>query len=133
MRDPQKSAKRPTAAGSRTYEGFSDEERAAMKDRAQELKSATRRGPRADKAADGEADVLAKIAEMQDASRRTRLGAAGGGEFEQADARRAERVSRGLQRHRQGARVGHPRRDVDLQEVGGSVVGHDQVRPGQVA
>ena len=34
-----------------------------MKERAQELKAATRRGPRAGKA-DGEADVLAKIAEM---------------------------------------------------------------------
>ena len=64
MRDPQKSAKRPTAAGSKTYEGFSDEERAAMKDRAQELKPATRRGPRAGQAADGESDVFAKIAEM---------------------------------------------------------------------
>src|SRR5207245_10662033 len=36
---------------------------AAMKERAQELKSAARRGSRADKA-DGESDVLAKIAEM---------------------------------------------------------------------
>ncbi len=69
MGDPQKSAKRATAAGSKTYEGFSDEERAAMKDRAQELKSATRRGPRAGQAADGEADVLAKIAEMQESDR----------------------------------------------------------------
>ena len=43
--------------------GFTDEERAAMKERAQELKAETRRGPRADKA-DGESDVLAKIAEM---------------------------------------------------------------------
>ena len=69
MRDPQKSAKRPTAAGSKTYEGFSDEERAAMKDRAQELKPATRRGPRAGQAADGESDVFAKIAEMQESDR----------------------------------------------------------------
>jgi uncharacterized protein YdhG (YjbR/CyaY superfamily) len=43
--------------------GFTDEERAAMKERAQELKAQARRGPRADKA-DGESDVLAKIAEM---------------------------------------------------------------------
>jgi uncharacterized protein YdhG (YjbR/CyaY superfamily) len=42
---------------------FTDEERAAMKERARELKAATRRGPRAGKA-DGESDVLAKIAEM---------------------------------------------------------------------
>ena len=34
-----------------------------MKERAQELKAVARRGPRADKA-DGESDVLAKIAEI---------------------------------------------------------------------
>lgn len=44
-------------------EGFTDEERLAMRERAQELKAAARRGPRADKA-DGESAVLAKIAEM---------------------------------------------------------------------
>jgi uncharacterized protein YdhG (YjbR/CyaY superfamily) len=43
--------------------GFTDEERAAMKERAQELKAQARRTPRADKAG-GESDVLAKIAEM---------------------------------------------------------------------
>src|SRR5882724_7862872 len=43
--------------------GFTDEERAAMKERVQELKAEARRGPRA-KQADGESDVLAKIAEM---------------------------------------------------------------------
>ena len=50
--------------------GFTDEERAAMKERAQELKAEGRRGPRAkkDKAA-GESDVLAKIAEMQEPDR----------------------------------------------------------------
>ncbi len=41
--------------------GFTDEERAAMKERAQELKAERRRGK---KKADGESDVLAKIAEM---------------------------------------------------------------------
>ncbi|QES48725.1 hypothetical protein DEJ50_13710 [Streptomyces venezuelae] len=50
------------------YEGFTDEERDAMKERAQELKTAARRGPRAAKA-DAEADVLAKIAEMPEADR----------------------------------------------------------------
>jgi uncharacterized protein YdhG (YjbR/CyaY superfamily) len=46
-------------------EGFTDEERAAMKERAHELKAA-----RASKGkADGESDVLAKIAEMPDADR----------------------------------------------------------------
>ena len=48
--------------------GFTDEERAAMKERAQELKAAARRGQRADKA-DGESDVLAKIAAMQEPDR----------------------------------------------------------------
>jgi uncharacterized protein YdhG (YjbR/CyaY superfamily) len=62
MKDPQKPAKRTTATG-RTYEGFTDEERAAMKERAQELKAAGRRGRRADKAEE-ESAVLAKIAEM---------------------------------------------------------------------
>ena len=56
MKDTQKSAK------------FTDEERAAMKGRVQELKAAARRGPRADKA-DGESDVLAKIAEMPEPDR----------------------------------------------------------------
>ena len=48
-------------------DGFTDEERAAMRERAQELKSA-RRGARAGKA-DGESDVFAKIAEMPPADR----------------------------------------------------------------
>ncbi len=48
--------------------GFTDEERAAMRERAQELKAAARRGPRAGKA-DGESDVLAKIAEMPEPDR----------------------------------------------------------------
>jgi uncharacterized protein YdhG (YjbR/CyaY superfamily) len=48
--------------------GFSAEERAAAKERAQELRAAARRGPRASKA-DGENDVLAKIAEMPEADR----------------------------------------------------------------
>ncbi len=58
----QKSAKSTTAIG-KMSKGFTDEERAAMKERAQELKAAARRGPRADKA-DGESAVLAKIADM---------------------------------------------------------------------
>jgi uncharacterized protein YdhG (YjbR/CyaY superfamily) len=57
----QKSAKSTTAI--KNSKGFTDEERAAMKERAQELKAEARRGRRADKA-DGERDVLAKIAEM---------------------------------------------------------------------
>jgi uncharacterized protein YdhG (YjbR/CyaY superfamily) len=67
MTDTQKSARSRTATDEAS-EGFSDEERAAMKERAQELKAAGRRGPRADKA-DGESDVRAKIAEMADSDR----------------------------------------------------------------
>ncbi|MGW1516813.1 iron chaperone [Streptomyces sp. NPDC002287] len=54
---------------SSTHEGFSAEERAAMKDHAQELKTAARRSSRADKDAAAVKDVLAKIAEMQDSDR----------------------------------------------------------------
>jgi uncharacterized protein YdhG (YjbR/CyaY superfamily) len=57
----QKSGKKTTPKASR---GFTDEERAAMKERARELKAA----PRAD-SADGERDVLAKIAEMPERDR----------------------------------------------------------------
>jgi uncharacterized protein YdhG (YjbR/CyaY superfamily) len=62
MKDAQKSAKSTTATG-KTFQGLTDEERGAMKQRTQELKAEARRGPRAGKA-DGERDVLAKIAEM---------------------------------------------------------------------
>lgn len=48
--------------------GFTDEERAAMRERAQELKAAARRATSAGKA-DGESDVLAKIAEMPEPDR----------------------------------------------------------------
>ncbi|MCI3277977.1 iron chaperone [Streptomyces cylindrosporus] len=57
-----------TSATEKSYDGFTDEERGAMKERAQELKAAARRGSRAGKA-DPEAEVLAKIAEMTDADR----------------------------------------------------------------
>ncbi len=66
MKDTQKSAK--GASTDKPSEGFSDEERAAMKERAQELKAQTGRGPRADKT-DGESAVLAKIAEMPEPDR----------------------------------------------------------------
>ena len=50
--------------------GFTEEERAAMKERAQELKAEARRGPRGKKGkADGESAVLAKIAEMPEPDR----------------------------------------------------------------
>lgn len=51
-----------------TSAGFSAEERAAMQDRAAELKAAARRGTKANKA-DGERDLLAKIAAMDEPDR----------------------------------------------------------------
>jgi uncharacterized protein YdhG (YjbR/CyaY superfamily) len=59
------------SAGSTTGKasaGFTEDERAAMRERAKELKAAGRRGSRAGKA-DGESDVLAKIAEMPEPDR----------------------------------------------------------------
>ena len=64
-----KSAKPPaTTAAGKSSRGFTDEERAAMKERSRELETAARRGPRASRA-DGELDVLAKIAEMAEPDR----------------------------------------------------------------
>ena len=57
-----------TTATGKASQGFTDEERAAIKERAQELRAAARRGPRAGKA-EGEHDVLAKIAEMPESDR----------------------------------------------------------------
>jgi uncharacterized protein YdhG (YjbR/CyaY superfamily) len=67
MKDTQKPAKRTTASGE-TFQGLTDEERGAMKARTKELKAEARRGPRAGKA-DGEREVLARIAEMPEADR----------------------------------------------------------------
>ncbi len=53
-------------ADSKTSKGFTAEERAAMKERAKELKAESRRGKLR---ADGEADLLAKVAEMQESDR----------------------------------------------------------------
>src|SRR5262245_1066362 len=66
-KETQKAAKTTTATNKKS-KGFTDEERAAMKERAQELKAEARRGGRADQA-DGESDVLAKIAEMPEPDR----------------------------------------------------------------
>ena len=55
------------AASSRKSTGFTAEERAAMKERARELKAEASRGRRK---ADGESAVLAKIAEMPEPDRR---------------------------------------------------------------
>jgi uncharacterized protein YdhG (YjbR/CyaY superfamily) len=62
MKNAQKSA-------GTTSEGFTDEERAAIKERAQEARASTRRVSRANKAAEDEAAVLAKIAEMGESDR----------------------------------------------------------------
>ena len=59
MTDAQASAKSTT---------FSDEEKAAMKERAREQRAAVRRASQGKKA-DGEGEVLAKIAEMTDSDR----------------------------------------------------------------
>jgi uncharacterized protein YdhG (YjbR/CyaY superfamily) len=60
-KDTQRAARRTTATG-KTSKGFTAEERAAMKERAQELKAEARR-------ADGESALLAKIAEMPEPDR----------------------------------------------------------------
>ena len=56
------------AAVDKKFEGFTDEERVAMKERAQELKATARPNPRAEKV-DGESAMLAKIAEMPEPDR----------------------------------------------------------------
>ncbi|CAM5469380.1 hypothetical protein GCM10010222_37680 [Streptomyces tanashiensis] len=53
------------SASDKSYDGFTAEERDAMKEHAKELKATKRRGAKADT----EPDVLAKIAEMGDADR----------------------------------------------------------------
>ncbi|HEV3214339.1 MAG TPA: DUF1801 domain-containing protein [Vicinamibacterales bacterium] len=57
-----------TRTSRKASKGFTDEERAAMKEHVQELKAAARRGPRVHEAG-GERDVLAKIAEMPERDR----------------------------------------------------------------
>jgi len=57
-----------TSTSDKTSPGFTSEERAAMKEYAQERKTAARRGSGASKD-DGENDVLAKIAEMSEPDR----------------------------------------------------------------
>jgi uncharacterized protein YdhG (YjbR/CyaY superfamily) len=66
---PKKNAKKPaenTSAARKKSGGFSDDERAAMKERAKELKAEARRG--ADRA-EGERELLARIAEMPEPDR----------------------------------------------------------------
>ncbi len=61
-RKPAKKTSAKSTASGKTSKGFSAEERAAMKERAQELKAAANKE-------DGEKAVLAKIAEMPKADR----------------------------------------------------------------
>jgi len=61
MKSTQRTAKDTTATGKR-YEGFTEEEKAAMKDRVQEQKLAAAK-------ADGESALLAKVAEMREPDR----------------------------------------------------------------
>ncbi|MER5490775.1 DUF1801 domain-containing protein [Streptomyces sp. NPDC002490] len=58
-----------SSADDSTSKGFTAEERAAMKEHAQELRKEARRASRADKAEAAARDVVAKIAEMPDADR----------------------------------------------------------------
>jgi uncharacterized protein YdhG (YjbR/CyaY superfamily) len=67
VKDTEKPATSTTAIDNAS-ERWTDEERAAMKERARELKAEGRRGPRAART-DGEGDVLAKIAEMPEPDR----------------------------------------------------------------
>lgn len=60
-----KSAKRPTSTNKR--DGFTADEKLAMKERVKELKAASRRGK--DDKEEGERDLLAKIAEMSEPDR----------------------------------------------------------------
>ncbi|WP_406011046.1 DUF1801 domain-containing protein [Streptomyces sp. NBC_00637] len=65
-----KSPAENSGTAAETYNGFTAEERAAMKEHAHEQKqTAARRGSRAEKEAAAEQDVLAKIAEMPEADR----------------------------------------------------------------
>jgi uncharacterized protein YdhG (YjbR/CyaY superfamily) len=67
MTDTKTSTKRRSAPRE-SAKVWTEEERAAMKEGARERKAASRRGPE-DERAEGERDVLAKIAEMPDADR----------------------------------------------------------------
>jgi hypothetical protein len=68
MKDTPKSAKSTKTTAKSSEKVFTDEERDAIQQRAKEVKAAARRGPRAADA-DGESEVLAKIAEMTGADR----------------------------------------------------------------
>jgi uncharacterized protein YdhG (YjbR/CyaY superfamily) len=67
MEDTSRSAKRTTdSTTGKVSQGFTDEERVAMKERAKELQAEARANKTK---ADGESEVLAKIAEMPESDR----------------------------------------------------------------
>jgi len=72
MKDKRKTVE-SAASSEKASQVWTDEERSAMKERARELRSSTRRGARADKAADkaaaDEREALEKIAEMPEPDR----------------------------------------------------------------
>src|SRR3954452_9164172 len=61
-RNAKRSTRKPAKSGGNSSKGFTDEERAAMRERARELKASASK-------ADAESDVLTKIAEMPKADR----------------------------------------------------------------
>jgi hypothetical protein len=61
--------KKNITTASQAFDGFTEDERAAMKERAKEMKASARRSGSKTAQADAEADVLAKIAEMADSDR----------------------------------------------------------------
>ena len=65
MADTRKRAAKTT----KSYEGFTDDERAAMKEHAEEMKATASRGRGAKADADAESAMLEKIAEMSDSDR----------------------------------------------------------------
>ena len=65
MADAKKTA-RKTTAKTKTYEGFTEDERGAMKERAKEMKAEARRAAAKQ---DGDSDVVAKLAEMTKSDR----------------------------------------------------------------
>jgi len=67
MTDAQDAAEHTTATKT-TFDGLTDDERSALKERTKELKAQARRGSRATKV-DGERELLAKIAEMSEPDR----------------------------------------------------------------
>ncbi|MDQ2888431.1 MAG: DUF1801 domain-containing protein [Chloroflexota bacterium] len=66
MSQPEQKGTQESAAINKKSRGFADEERAAMKERAKELKAEERANKNK---AEGESDVLAKIAELPESER----------------------------------------------------------------